>query len=284
MRQVLPRSHSIQELDPTTRADAQGTEALPVVRSTVRTQRRSPRPSRPAIAHHVSDGRRQNDAETRPIPRDARFLTESDGWLGAGRIRKLIKRAMDVVGAFLMLTILAPVMVIVAVLVTSTSRGPAIFRQERVGLDGQRFQIFKFRTMKEGADTEKEELEHLNEVDGPVFKIKKDPRVTWVGDHLRRWSLDELPQLVNVLKGDMSLVGPRPPLPSEVETYNVWERQRLKAPPGLTCLWQVSGRSEVDFETWVKMDLEYIANWRPALDIELLAKTLPAVVKRDGAY
>lgn len=183
-----------------------------------------------------------------------------------------------------MLVGLAPVIIVIAVLIRATTKGPALFRQERVGLAGRKFRILKFRTMYEDAEDRKAEVEELNEADGPVFKIRKDPRVTPIGHYLRRWSLDELPQIVNVLNGDMSLVGPRPPLPAEVETYNSWESQRLLARPGLTCIWQVSGRSDVDFKTWVEMDIDYIANWSPGLDLELLARTLPAVVKRDGAY
>lgn len=222
--------------------------------------------------------------QERPVPEHARYLGEGDGLLGAGPVRRGIKRFTDIAGAAGALLMLAPLMVLIAVLVRVTSRGPVLFRQERVGLGGETFEMFKFRTMSEDAESRRDDLESSNEADGPVFKIKSDPRVTRVGGYLRRWSLDELPQFVNVLRGEMSLVGPRPPLPSEVETYNSWERQRLLAKPGLTCIWQVNGRSDVDFQSWVEMDLEYIANWRPGLDLELLAKTVPAVLKRDGAY
>ena len=222
--------------------------------------------------------------QERPVPEYAKYLGDRDGLLGAGPLRQAIKRFTDIAGAAGALLTLAPLMILIAVLVRVTSRGPALFRQERVGLDGETFEMFKFRTMKEDAESRRDDLESLNEADGPVFKIKSDPRVTRVGGYLRRWSLDELPQFVNVLRGEMSLVGPRPPLPSEVETYNGWEWQRLLARPGLTCIWQVNGRSGVDFQSWVEMDLEYIASWRPGLDFQLLAKTVPAVLKRDGAY
>lgn len=226
----------------------------------------------------------QERAQERPVPEHATYLGERDGLLGAGPLRRGLKRFTDIVGSAGALLMLAPLMVLIAVLVGVTSRGPVLFRQQRVGLGGETFEMFKFRTMKEDAESRRDDLESLNEADGPVFKIKSDPRVTRVGRYLRRWSLDELPQFVNVLRGEMSLVGPRPPLPSEVETYNGWERQRLLAKPGLTCIWQVNGRSDVDFRSWVEMDLEYISNWRPGLDLALLAKTVPAVLKRDGAY
>lgn len=237
----------------------------------------------PHITVDLTDAGGHN-GHSREIPSDARFIDERDGLVGAGPIRRAVKRLTDIVVAATMLMGLAPVIVVIALLIRVTTKGPALFRQERVGLAGRTFRILKFRTMYEDAEERRTEVEELNEADGPVFKMKKDPRVTPIGQYLRRWSLDELPQIVNVLNGDMSLVGPRPPLPSEVATYNPWESQRLLARPGLTCIWQVSGRSDVDFKTWVEMDIAYIANWTPALDLELLARTLPAVVKRDGAY
>lgn len=221
---------------------------------------------------------------SRPVPPHARFLRDDRGLLGAGRTRIAAKRLVDLVGSMAMLLALAPAMILIALLVRLTSRGPVFFKQERVGYDGQSFQMWKFRTMRADAEDHREALDELNEADGPVFKIRSDPRITGVGRYLRRWSLDELPQFINVMKGEMSLVGPRPPTPSEVETYNVWEMQRLRARPGLTCIWQVSGRSEVDFQTWVEMDVDYIANWSLRRDLNLLARTVPAVLKRDGAY
>lgn len=244
----------------------------------------------PPSATAVLDGARRNGTRarpargSRPVPPNARFLNDDRGLLAAGPVKTTLKRITDLIGSVAMLAALAPAMALIALLVRLTSRGPVFFKQERVGHEGHRFQIWKFRTMSVDAEEHREALDELNEADGPVFKIRSDPRITGVGRYLRRWSLDELPQFFNVIRGDMSLVGPRPPTPSEVETYNVWEMQRLKARPGLTCIWQVSGRSEIDFQTWVEMDVEYIANWSPSRDLVLLARTVPAVLKRDGAY
>jgi exopolysaccharide biosynthesis polyprenyl glycosylphosphotransferase len=194
-----------------------------------------------------------------------------------------IKRALDAIGAFLGLLLLAPFLLIVAALVKLTSPGPVFFTQERVGLRGRRFKLAKFRTMQADAEQKLEELREMNEADGPVFKIKNDPRVTPLGRFLRRSSIDELPQLWNVLKGEMSLVGPRPPIPSEVVKYEIWQRRRLSMRPGLTCLWQVSGRSELGFDQWMKLDLQYIDNWSLGLDLLILLKTIPAVLTGKGA-
>ncbi len=193
------------------------------------------------------------------------------------------KRVIDVVVAALGLVATAVVWPLIAVGIRVSSRGPVLFRQVRCGLQGRRFELLKFRTMVEGADRLQPEMAHLNVMDGPVFKAPDDPRVTGVGRWLRRWSLDELPQLVNVLKGDMSLVGPRPPLPEEVERYEPWQRRRLAMKPGLTCLWQVSGRSELDFTTWMEMDLAYIDHWSLWLDFKILLRTVPAVLGGRGA-
>ena len=152
-----------------------------------------------------------------------------------------------------------------------------------MGLNGRRFNCHKFRTMVVDAEKRLAELQHLNEVDGPVFKIKRDPRITRVGAVLRKTSLDELPQLWNVLVGEMSLVGPRPPIPSEVEKYERWQRRRLSMRPGITCLWQISGRSNLDFDTWMRLDLSYIDNWSLTLDLVILLKTVPAVLSARGA-
>ena len=153
-----------------------------------------------------------------------------------------------------------------------------------MGLNGKKFVFYKFRTMYHGADRMRKFLMDFNEMDRVVFKMKNDPRITPVGRILRRFSLDELPQLWNVLKGDMSLVGPRPPLPEEVEEYELWERRRLSMKPGLTCLWQIRGRNEIKFSEWIKMDLEYIDNWSLLLDMKILLKTIPAVFSGRGAY
>jgi len=194
------------------------------------------------------------------------------------------KRAVDLALVCLGLIMLAPVLLLVAAAVKLDSPGPILFRQERVGKNGRRFWIFKFRSMCLDADRQIEKLRLQNEATGPLFKIRDDPRVTRVGRLLRRWSIDELPQLLNVLRGEMSLVGPRPPLPSEVEQYEDWQLGRLRAVPGLTGLWQVSGRSEVPFHDMVRLDLHYIRNWSMALDIEILLRTIPAVLTNRGAY
>jgi lipopolysaccharide/colanic/teichoic acid biosynthesis glycosyltransferase len=173
-------------------------------------------------------------------------------------------------------------MAIAALAVRATSPGPVLFRQVRCGLYGRRFAMLKFRTMHADAEQRKADLLELNEMDGPVFKLRDDPRVTPVGRVLRRWSLDELPQLWNVLWGDMSIVGPRPPVPEEVAQYAVFERRRLSMRPGLTCLWQVMGRNSIGFADWVKLDLRYIDRWSLASDLRILLQTIPAVLRGTG--
>jgi lipopolysaccharide/colanic/teichoic acid biosynthesis glycosyltransferase len=177
----------------------------------------------------------------------------------------------------------APLIAVAALLVRATSPGPIFFRQVRCGLYGRRIGVWKLRTMCAGAEAMQAELHEQNEMDGPVFKLRDDPRVTPVGRWLRRFSIDELPQLWNVLKGDMSLVGPRPPMPSEVSHYDPSDRRRLSMRPGITCIWQVSGRNLIGFGEWIKLDLEYIDNWSLALDLVLLIKTIPAVLSGRGA-
>jgi exopolysaccharide biosynthesis polyprenyl glycosylphosphotransferase len=194
-----------------------------------------------------------------------------------------VKRVADVVVSALGLIVTLPLSALIAVLIKLSSPGPVLFRQERCGLRGRRFVVLKFRTMVEDADRRRSEVDHLNVMDGPVFKAPDDPRVTGLGRWLRRSSLDELPQLVNVLRGDMSLVGPRPPLPDEVARYQPWQRRRLAMKPGLTCLWQVSGRSGLDFATWMELDLAYIDSWSLWLDLRILAQTVPAVLRGRGA-
>jgi exopolysaccharide biosynthesis polyprenyl glycosylphosphotransferase len=194
-----------------------------------------------------------------------------------------LKRMIDLTVAGAGLLVLSPLLLAIAAAIRLTSSGPALFRQERCGLNGRRFTLYKFRTMFDGAEAQQAAMAHLNEVEGPVFKLRRDPRVTWVGRLLRRFSIDELPQLINVLAGDMSLVGPRPPLPEEVTQYERWQRRRLSMKPGMTGLWQVSGRSEVDFTTWMHLDLAYIDQWSLWLDLKILAKTLPAVLSTKGA-
>jgi lipopolysaccharide/colanic/teichoic acid biosynthesis glycosyltransferase len=173
-------------------------------------------------------------------------------------------------------------MLILALAVRQDSAGRALFKQRRVGLHGRTFEVLKFRTMHDGAEDRLTELMELNEIRGHAFKLTADPRVTRVGRWLRRTSLDELPQLWNVLRGEMSLVGPRPPLVSEVQGYNVWHRRRLSMKPGMTGLWQVRARTEQDFDRWVETDLEYIDSWSLWLDLRILLRTIPAVLNREG--
>jgi lipopolysaccharide/colanic/teichoic acid biosynthesis glycosyltransferase len=194
------------------------------------------------------------------------------------------KRVMDIVGASLALLLLWPLFLLAAIAIKLDSRGPIFFRQPRVGAGGRVFDFFKLRTMHVGSDEKKSELREHNEQSGPVFKMRADPRITRVGRLLRRSSIDELPQFWNVLKGDMSLVGPRPPTPDEVTEYEPWQLRRLLLTPGITCLWQVSGRSEIGFVDWVRLDLRYAQRRSPGLDLALLAKTLPAVLSGRGAF
>jgi exopolysaccharide biosynthesis polyprenyl glycosylphosphotransferase len=195
----------------------------------------------------------------------------------------LLKRALDFVLALTLLALLSPLMVLLALLIRMTSPGPALYRQTRCGLGGRKFTLYKFRSMRVDADLRREELEALNEVDGPVFKIARDPRCTAMGRLMRKFSLDELPQLVNIVKGDMSFVGPRPPLPEEVEKYERWQRRRLRMPPGLTCLWALEGRSRLNFRRWMELDLDYIDHWSLVLDCKILLKTVPIVLLGRGA-
>ncbi|GIE83628.1 sugar transferase [Actinoplanes regularis] len=197
---------------------------------------------------------------------------------------RLVKELVDRLGALLLLAFFAPVLLGVALCVRLTSRGPVLFRQVRVGRDGQIFRIFKFRSMYVDAEARLNELRHLNEHDGVLFKIRDDPRVTPVGRWLRRFSLDELPQLLNVLSGQMSLVGPRPPLPTEAAAYADDVRRRLAVKPGMTGLWQVSGRSDLPWEEAVRLDLRYVENWSLSLDLVILLRTMTAVVRSSGAY
>lgn len=198
-------------------------------------------------------------------------------------IRLLLKRAIDVALAAVSLLAVSPIMAVVAVLVKATSRGPVFFQQTRCGLNGRTFTLYKFRSMVADAEARKAELAHRNERQ-LVFKIKDDPRLTGVGKWLRKFSIDEWPQLWNVLRGDMSLVGPRPAIPEEVEQYKRWQRRRLRMRPGLTCLWVVEGRDAVDFQRWMELDMEYIDNWSLALDWKIMLRTIPQVVIGKGAH
>ncbi len=199
-------------------------------------------------------------------------------------MQAVVKRAFDLTLSSLGLMVLSPVLLGLAVAVRITSPGPVFYRQARVGQRGRPFTILKFRTMRDGADTMVAELRLKHGMNDLMFKLQDDPRVTSVGRFLRRFSLDEVPQLINVLRGEMSLVGPRPPLPEEVTEYEDWQFDRLEVPPGVTGLWQVSGRSELSFDECVRLDLFYIENWSLAYDLYIVAKTLPVLVSRRGAY
>ncbi|HMO46673.1 MAG TPA: sugar transferase [Rubrivivax sp.] len=195
----------------------------------------------------------------------------------------LLKRLMDIVLSAVGLIVLSPLLLIAALAIKLSSPGPVLFAQERVGMNKRLFKLYKFRSMYADAEKRRSELEHLNEMDGPVFKIKNDPRITPIGRFIRKTSIDELPQLLNVLRGQMSLVGPRPPLPAEVDQYEWLYRRRLSIKPGITCLWQISGRNEISFKQWMEMDKAYIDSWSLWLDVKILAKTIPAVVFSKGA-
>jgi exopolysaccharide biosynthesis polyprenyl glycosylphosphotransferase len=198
-------------------------------------------------------------------------------------LQLLAKRLMDIVISTLVLIVLAPLLVLVALLIKFTSPGPIFFTQNRVGMNQRRFRLYKFRSMIAGAEERVHDLAHLNELDGPAFKIVNDPRITPLGRFIRKTSIDELPQLFNVLRGEMSLVGPRPPLPTEVKQYDWLFRRRLSVKPGITCVWQVSGRSDVNFQEWMDMDKRYVENWSLLLDLKILLKTIPAVIFCRGA-
>lgn len=200
------------------------------------------------------------------------------------RTGRLVKRALDIFVSALALLITSPIMLLITIVVRLESPGPAIFRQIRVGPRGRPFTIYKFRSMRQGAEEEQAQLRDRNEASGPLFKIKDDPRLTRLGRFLRRASLDELPQFFNVLRGEMSLVGPRPGPPQEVAQYQPWHRQRLEVSPGITGLWQVSGRSDLSFDEMCLLDIYYIENWSLGLDLTILLRTIPRVILGDGAY
>lgn len=194
------------------------------------------------------------------------------------------KRLLDLSGALFALAVTAPLMLVMAILIKLESRGPILYKSRRIGRGGKEFTFYKLRSMVNGAHRRRNDIAHLNEADGPVFKISNDPRVTRIGRFLRRTSIDEIPQFLNVLKGEMSLVGPRPPIPEEVTRYEPWQLKRLSVRPGLTCLWQISGRSRIGFEEWMRLDLQYIRRQSLSMDLGILLRTIPAVLSRDGAY
>lgn len=220
--------------------------------------------------------------ETTHEPARARSLARAPRAEPVGYL--VAKRIMDVVGAAAALLIAAPVMLPVALAIKLDSPGPVFFRQYRLGEDGRPFLFYKFRSMTAAAPDIRDSLIEQNEASGPVFKIRRDPRITRVGRVIRKFSIDELPQLFHVLTGRMSLVGPRPPIPAEVEHYEPWQTERLAVKPGLTCIWQVSGRSDIGFDDWVRLDIEYVRTRNLWLDIKLLLLTIPAVLTGRGAY
>jgi lipopolysaccharide/colanic/teichoic acid biosynthesis glycosyltransferase len=208
-------------------------------------------------------------------------LIFSPNWSSVAQ--RAVKRMIDVVGSLLLLLFLSPLLLVLAILVKLSSPGPVFYPWYVAGKDGVAFMSYKFRSMYTNADEIKAQLAHLNEMSGPAFKITDDPRVTPVGKWIRRYSVDELPQLYSVLIGDMSLVGPRPPLVNEYETFTSYQKQKMAVVPGLTCLWQVSGRNKIsDYDDWVSLDLEYIRTWSVLLDIKILLKTIVEVLRGSG--
>jgi len=214
--------------------------------------------------------------------RDVQLLSLSSA--PDSELHLFFKRVFDVVLSFASLVVLSPLMLAIAAMIRITSPGPVLFRQTRCGLGGRRFTLHKFRSMINNAEQMRAELHQLNELDGPVFKISDDPRITPVGRWLRRFSLDELPQLWNVFCGDMSFVGPRPAVPDEVDQYEDWQRRRLRMRPGLTCTWVLEGRNQLDFNRWMQLDLKYIDNWSLWLDAKIFLRTIPIVLSGRGAY
>ena len=194
------------------------------------------------------------------------------------------KRFIDIVASLAGIICLSPIFLIVSILIKKESKGPIIFSQDRIGKDNKTFKMYKFRSMVQNAEELKEKLQEQNEMSGPMFKMKEDPRVTKIGKFIRKTSIDELPQLINVLKGDMSLVGPRPSLPKEVEQFEDWMMERLNVKPGLTCYWQVSGRNNIDFEDWMKLDIKYVRERNTLTDIKLIFKTIGVLFGDDNAH
>jgi exopolysaccharide biosynthesis polyprenyl glycosylphosphotransferase len=220
--------------------------------------------------------------------RPAQLRSIADGYvhylnMAVKPLQLALKRTLDIVLSATALWVLMPLLLTVAVLIKLTSKGPVFFRQVRVGLHGRTFRMLKFRSMVVDAEERKEALAAQNEMTGPVFKMKNDPRVTRIGRFIRKYSIDELPQLINVLRGDMTIVGPRPPVPSEVAKYKPWQRRRLSVRPGLTCIWQVSGRNQITFDEWMYLDMRYIDHWTLLEDLRLIFRTVPVVLTGRGA-
>jgi lipopolysaccharide/colanic/teichoic acid biosynthesis glycosyltransferase len=219
--------------------------------------------------------------ETKSVVSQQEGLVFSQYWRSP--VQRAIKRGIDVIGSSLLLVCLSPLLAVLAVLVRLSSPGPIFYRWHVAGEGGRPFMSYKFRSMYANADQIKAQLAHLNEMRGPAFKITRDPRITPLGKWIRKYSLDELPQLYSVFKGDMSLVGPRPPLVNEYETFSSYQKQKLSVRPGLTCLWQVNGRNQIShYDDWVRLDLEYIRTWSAWLDVKILLKTVPEVVRGSG--
>ncbi|MGO9520528.1 MAG: sugar transferase, partial [Candidatus Korobacteraceae bacterium] len=214
--------------------------------------------------------------------RDVQLLSLSSA--PDSELRLFFKRVFDVVVAGASLLVLSPLLACIAAVIKITSPGPVLFQQIRCGLGGRRFTLYKFRSMINNAEQLRAELHQLNELDGPVFKISDDPRITPVGRWLRRFSLDELPQLWNIVRGDMSFVGPRPAVPEEVDQYEDWQKRRLRMRPGLTCTWVLEGRNHLEFNRWMELDLKYIDNWSLWLDTKIFLRTIPIVLSGRGAY
>ena len=213
-----------------------------------------------------------------------RMLPGYEAPFESGLYLRFGKRLVDVTGAALGLLVSSPLLLLAMILIKLESRGPVIYKSIRIGRGARPFTFFKLRSMVDGADQHRHTLSHLNETDGPVFKMAADPRVTRVGRLLRVTSLDEIPQLWNVLRGEMSLVGPRPPIAEEVVQYEPWQLRRLDVLPGITCLWQISGRSRIGFQEWMRLDLEYIKHRSFWLDLKIMIRTIPAVLSREGAF
>lgn len=212
-------------------------------------------------------------------PRRTESEPTAEVWPAAG-----VKRSLDIIGSIFLLVISLPLLLVTGILIKLTSPGPVLFSQWRLGYRGRNFKMYKFRTMTKDAEQKINDIEHLNEVSGPVFKIRHDPRITGIGRFLRRTSIDELPQLLNVLRGDMSLVGPRPLAIRDYERFTGnWETRRFNVRPGMTCLWQIKGRSLIPFEHWMQLDLQYVDEWSLWLDLDILIRTIPAVLKGTGA-
>lgn len=229
---------------------------------------------------HLEEGSQQPLIEAISRTGDAETTFE----LQDSRLYEASKRLFDLTLGIMVMILLIPIFPIIAIMIKLDSAGPVFYKQQRVGKGGKLFSFYKFRSMVKGADAERELVKELNEQDGPIFKIKADPRITAVGGFLRRSSLDEIPQIINVVIGNMSMVGPRPALPSEVAGYQPWHRRRLEVKPGITCLWQISGRSHIGFNEWMRLDLEYLKNRSFRTDLLIFLKTFPAVIARKGAY